>query len=151
MKKDNNSKYQSQSLNRYTNENRQSSQRQRKPTQKPYEYNAKQTKRQTPKQNKNKVDKRTLRNRIWISTIAISACLVGTLLVVLMYRYSVISELKYDLNTINRELNEIANQKKEIQVKLEQSNRSDIIEKIAIEQLGMKYPSEENIVYIEID
>ena len=86
-----------------------------------------------------------------ITALAISACLVGTLLVGLMYRYSVISELKYDINTINREIDEIGNQKKEIQVKLEQSNRSDVIEKIAMEQLGMIYPSEENIVYIEID
>ena len=158
MKKDSDPKYQSQSLNRYANEKRQSSHRQNrqveiqhKVSQRPSEYNSKQSKRESPKQNKIKVDKKTLQNRMLITALAMSACLVGTLLVGLMYRYSVISELKYDINTINREIDEIGNQKKEIQVKLEQSNRSDVIEKIAMEQLGMIYPSEENIVYIEID
>ncbi len=41
--------------------------------------------------------------------------------------------------------------KKEIEVQLEHSNRSDVIEKIAMGQLQMQYPSDDQIVYIEID
>jgi len=68
-----------------------------------------------------------------------------------MFRYSIISELKYEINTLTRDLDEIKNQKKEIEVQLEYSNRSDVIEKIAMEQLQMQYPSDDQIVYIEID
>ena len=59
--------------------------------------------------------------------------------------------LKYEINTLTRDLDEIKNQKKEIEVQLEHSNRSDVIEKIAMEQLQMQYPSDDQIVYIEID
>ena len=52
---------------------------------------------------------------------------------------------------MTRDLDEIKNQKKEIEVQLEHSNRSDVIEKIAMEQLKMQYPSDDQIVYIEID
>lgn len=160
--KNNENKYQSQSLSRYKTEKptpRQSVKRVETPRQsnkshsniRTYKPPIRQSKRAPIKQNKSKLDRITLKKRILIGTLAVASCLVGSLFLGLMYRYSVISELKYDINTINRELDEISNQKKEIQVQLEHSNRSDIIEKIAMEQLGMFYPSDENIVYIEID
>ncbi len=103
------------------------------------------------KKQKQKLDKKTKRTRILFSILGIALCTVGVLFGSLMYRYSLISELKYDINNLSRDLDEIKNQKKEIEVELEHSNRSDVIEKIAMEQLQMQYPSEEQIVYIEID
>ena len=98
-----------------------------------------------------KLDKKTVRTRILISVLGLSLCFVGVLFGSLMFRYSIISELKYEINTLTRDLDEIKNQKKEIEVQLEHSNRSDVIEKIAIEELQMQYPSDDQIVYIEID
>ena len=98
-----------------------------------------------------KLDKKTVRTRILISVLGLSLCFVGVLFGSLMFRYSIISELKYEINTLTRDLDEIKNQKKEIEVQLEHSNRSDVIEKIAMEQLQMQYPSDDQIVYIEID
>ncbi len=100
---------------------------------------------------KKKLDKKTLRTRIWISILGFVGCFVVVLLGMLMLRYSEISELKYDINSLTRDLEEIKNHKKEIEVELEQSNRSDVIEQIAIEQLQMMYPSDDQIVYIEMD
>ena len=69
----------------------------------------------------------------------------------LMNRYAVISELKYDINAQERALNELRNKKREIQVQIEHSNRTDFIERTAREQLFMEYPTEEETIYIRVD
>ena len=69
----------------------------------------------------------------------------------LMYRYSQVSDMKYEVNTLNNKLLQIKNQKKEIEVELETTNRSELIEQIAVNVLKMQYPAEEKIVYIKVD
>lgn len=77
--------------------------------------------------------------------------LVGVLLIGFMYRYATISSMKYDLNKKHKELEELRNNKKELQLEIEKSKRSDIIENMARDLLGMEYPTEEQIIYIRVE
>ncbi len=71
--------------------------------------------------------------------------------ILLINRYSQIAKVKYDINGLNKELLEVQNQKDKLNVQMETSNRSDIIEKYAREQLGMDYPKEDKITYIKVN
>ncbi len=92
--------------------------------------------------------KKTIALFLSISIVAVSAF---SFLGLLMYRYSMVSDMKYELNTLNSTLSQIKNQKKELEVELETTNRSESIEQIAVDVLKMQYPSEEKIVYIKVD
>lgn len=91
--------------------------------------------------------------KFWaLNTVLISSAAgIVFLLIILMNRYSIIMELRYDINSSQRTLNELRNKKREIQVQIEHSNRTDFIEKTAREQLFMEYPSEDETVYIRVD
>lgn len=71
--------------------------------------------------------------------------------VVLIYRNTKIVRLKYDINELNKELLNLENEKEILEVQMESSNRSDMIEKYAREQLGMDYPKENKITYIKVN
>lgn len=83
--------------------------------------------------------------------LAIPGLLAGVLLMVYMYRYSSITSMKYDINRMYKELEELENQKKELHLEIEKTKRSDLIESTAREQLGMEYPTEEQIIYITVE
>lgn len=68
-----------------------------------------------------------------------------------MYRYSIISNLKYEIQSLNKELENSKNKKKELYIQLENLSNSGYIEKKAREKLQMDYPKEEQIVYIKLD
>lgn len=68
-----------------------------------------------------------------------------------MYRYSMISSMKYEINRKYKELEELQNQKKELHLEIEKTKRSDLIESTAREQLGMEYPTEEQLIYITVE
>lgn len=83
--------------------------------------------------------------------VSIAAMSAFFFLGLLMYRYSLVSDMKYEINTLNNTLSQIRNQKKELEVELETTNRSEGIEQIAVDVLKMQYPAEEKIVYIKVD
>ena len=68
----------------------------------------------------------------------------------LMSRYSTISKLNYEEHSLSRELEDTINRKKELYYELEMNTNSAKIEKEAREQLGMDYPKDEQIVYIDV-
>lgn len=104
------------------------------------------------KTKKNKKKSKASRKLLILNTALISSAAgIFFLLIMLMNRYSVISELKYDINAQERALNELRNKKREIQVQIEHSNRTDFIERTAREQLFMEYPTEEETIYIRVD
>lgn len=100
------------------------------------------------KRKKKVYSKKTIALFLSAAIIAISAI---SFLGILMYRYSLVSDMKYEINTLNNTLTQIKNQKKELEVELETTNRSEGIEQIAVDVLKMQYPAEEKIVYIKVD
>lgn len=83
--------------------------------------------------------------------IGLMGIVLGILLIGYMYRYSTISAIKYENNQLKKDLEAMENQKRELMMEIEKSKRSDVIEQMAKEQLGMQYPEEEQIVYITTD
>lgn len=90
-----------------------------------------------------------MRKVTWMMTFM--GILVGAMLIGFMYRYAVISSMKYEVNRQYKELEELKNNKKELQLEIEKSKRSDVIENMARDLLGMEYPTEEQIIYVRVD
>ena len=70
---------------------------------------------------------------------------------VIMYRYSIIADLRYEINSANRKIQEIDNEIKVEKTKIDEASRSDIIEKKAIEKLNMTYRNSQQIEYVTVD
>ena len=68
-----------------------------------------------------------------------------------MYRYSIIADLRYEINSSNRKIQEIDNEIKVEKTKIDEASRSDIIEKKAIENLNMTYRNSQQIEYVTVD
>lgn len=70
---------------------------------------------------------------------------------IIMYRYSIIADLRYEINSANRKIQEIDNEIKVEKTKIDEASRSDIIEKKAIENLNMTYRTTKQIEYVTVD
>ncbi|AHM56339.1 hypothetical protein EAL2_c10410 [Peptoclostridium acidaminophilum DSM 3953] len=70
---------------------------------------------------------------------------------VIMARYSVISRLNYESHSLSKQLDEKVNEKKELYYEIEMKTNSATIEKEAREKLGMEYPADGQIVYIDVE
>ena len=90
------------------------------------------------------------RRRIGVALMSVGLLFV-LLLMGYMYRYSMISSMKYEINRRYKELEELQNHKKELHLEIEKTKRSDLIESTAREQLGMEYPTEEQLIYITVE
>lgn len=105
--------------------------------------------REYKKENKNNYKKRRRKNKKFIfffAAITILGVCVGNI-----YGYSVVSQLKYDIYYLKKDLN-----KKEIllnQLQVENNNSTSIneIENKVREELNMDYPKDEQIEYIRIE
>ncbi|CAH2212740.1 septum formation initiator family protein [Tepidibacter aestuarii] len=111
----------------------------------------KQLKKKTQLNNINKPKNKKSRNKRKTLVYIVFVGIVLSIVITFMYRYSVISGLKYDMESLKKELGNKKNEKKQLDLKLEELNRSGFIEKEAIERLNMNYPTEEQTVYINID
>ena len=74
-----------------------------------------------------------------------------TMFSIIMYRYSIIADLRYEINSSNRKIQEIDNEIKVEKTKIDEASRSDIIEKKAIENLNMTYRNSQQIEYVTVD
>ena len=70
---------------------------------------------------------------------------------IIMYRYSIIADLRYEINSANRKIQEIDNEIKVEKTKIDEASRSDSIEKKAIENLNMTYRTTKQIEYVTVD
>lgn len=84
----------------------------------------------------------------WVVVLGLS---IMVFLVAFMYRYSMISAMKYEINQKQRELKELQDNRSELKQEIERSKRSDLIEQFAREQLGMQYLTEEQKRYINVE
>lgn len=66
-----------------------------------------------------------------------------------IYRNAQVNEAKYDIFHLKAEIKSLNAQIEELSAKIENQTGLKNIEKVAIETLGMKYPTKEQIVYID--
>ncbi|HAS74637.1 MAG TPA: hypothetical protein DCS67_10880 [Clostridiales bacterium UBA8960] len=66
-----------------------------------------------------------------------------------IYRNAQVNEAKYDIFNLKAEIKSLSAQIEELGAKIENQTGLKNIEKVAIETLGMKYPSKEQMVYID--
>jgi len=66
-----------------------------------------------------------------------------------VYKNSLVNEAKYDINNLKAEIKSLNAQIEEYNAKIENQTGLKNIEKIAVETLGMQYPTPEQMVYIE--
>lgn len=85
--------------------------------------------------------------RVLFISIAMTAMLA--MFISFFYVSSRISSVKYENLELKKQYENKQNEKKELETKMESNNRSEIIEKVAREQLGMSYPRPDQIVYIK--
>lgn len=82
--------------------------------------------------------------------------LMGTILVVfllsflLVYRFTLVMKLTYDIRNLKTQITEVNNDNENIKIQLAQMNNIKLIEKIAIEKGGMVVPDATQIKYVSV-
>ncbi|MTI70750.1 MAG: hypothetical protein FH751_10930 [Firmicutes bacterium] len=78
------------------------------------------------------------------ATIGLGIC-IGILL-----RYAYITEIKYSLLESENQIVELKEKKQKLSLRLEEVKESKNIEKRAMNELGMVYPDDDQIVYVNV-
>lgn len=71
------------------------------------------------------------------------------MLSMIIYKNSLVSEAKYNIFNLKSEIKSLNTQIEELNADIEQKTELKAVEKIAIEELKMQYPTKEQIVYID--
>ncbi len=71
------------------------------------------------------------------------------MLSMIIYRNSLVSEAKYDIFYMKTQIKALNTQIEELNADIEQKTELKAVEKIAIEELKMQYPTKEQIVYVQ--
>lgn len=71
------------------------------------------------------------------------------MLSMIIYKNSLVSEAKYDIFNLKSEIKSFNTQIEELNAQIEQATELKTVEKIAMEELKMQYPTKEQIVYVE--
>lgn len=74
--------------------------------------------------------------------------LIFGMLSLVVYRFAMINEVKYNIYSLQKEINALNIQIEELNTQLDGSIVLENIERQAIEELGMQYPKSEQIVYL---
>lgn len=112
----------------------------------------KQEKKLKKKKNRDKIKKNILKSVSSDSFfVVIMIVLIVAFLSVITYNQSKIATIKYSINKKKIDMHNLDNEIKVEKIKIDESSRSDIIEKRAIEELGMQYRQQEQIEYIKVD
>lgn len=69
----------------------------------------------------------------------------------ILYRYSKITHLSYDVSNLEKEVTELNREKEDLSTELDSLKNVAKIEKDAKLQLGMDYPTEDQIVYLNVN
>lgn len=77
--------------------------------------------------------------------------LISFLLIILLSRYSAISEVKYRIHTLNKQVVNLEKQLQDLKAELDKATRSDIIEQKAIKELNMQYPQYSQMVFLNMN
>ncbi|TCO79313.1 cell division protein FtsL [Marinisporobacter balticus] len=81
----------------------------------------------------------------------LSIIIIASLCIGILLGYVKVSELKYKVNGLNKEIEQLEGVAENLRVDVEGIKRSDIIEKSAKEELGMQYPEKTQMVFLSVD
>lgn len=102
---------------------------------------------------KNKKNKYKSKYKFKIKKIIFASTFVVLVLLVILgniYGYAVISELKYDIHYLKKELRQVEISRDELKTEVDTNTSIQEIEKKAKEQLNMDYPKKDQIKYIDV-
>lgn len=74
---------------------------------------------------------------------------LGAMCIVMIMASALTSQIKYNINSINNEINIVEGEIENIVVEIEQESKIIAIEEKAMNELGMIYPSGDQIVFLE--
>ncbi|NLK71573.1 MAG: hypothetical protein GX285_00965 [Clostridiales bacterium] len=74
---------------------------------------------------------------------------LGTMCIVMIMASAYTSQIKYNINVVSKNINVLEGEIENIVVEIEKESKIVFIEEKAINQLGMIYPSGEQIVFLE--
>lgn len=97
---------------------------------------------------KKKIKKQKAKSKfiaIVISIVSLAMCLL------ILYGYTNITKIRLDITELEKQKVELIKEKESLVAALETVKSSTNIEEEAITKLGMDYPTEEKIVYLDID
>ncbi|MBF8982248.1 cell division protein FtsL [Lutibacter sp. B2] len=77
--------------------------------------------------------------------------IIAGLCIGILFGYVRLTELKYNVNKYNKEIQLIESHLGNLKVELEKVKRSDLIEDRAKNELGMQYPEKKQMVFLEIN
>lgn len=115
-----------------------------------YQKNSRPVKKKVSEGKKRIVKKKKKSNKL-ILLILLILFINGTIIGLIMYRYSIISTLNYKHQNLNKIIEKNEDHKKELLYQLERNQSNHFIEKQAKEILNMQYPRDDQTVYLEVE
>jgi len=82
--------------------------------------------------------------------IIIGILVIFVMFIIAMYRYTLITELNYNLVNLNSQYEKIKNQNSIYRIKIEQETDLPRIKEIAEQKLNMQKPNKHQIIYVNI-
>lgn len=120
--------------------------------QRKYNYIEEEATYQPPKKNnKNKNKKNNEIKASYKLKMIFSIIIIASLGIGILLGYAKVTELKYKINGLNKEITQLEGSIENYRVAVEGTKRSDIIEKRAKEELGMQYPEKTQMVFLKIE
>lgn len=83
-----------------------------------------------------------------VSSIILLGAIAASMILILL-RYTQITETKYNINVLNKQINVLENDIQQLKANIDSLTRSDVIENKAINELNMQYPKYEQMVFLE--
>lgn len=97
--------------------------------------------------NRKKDNKGKVKNKFKLLTTAL---ILLCICLFILLRYTYITQLRFEVSELESQKAELEKEKQDLKVKLEEAKSHQNIEERAIKQLGMDYPTKEQIVYISV-
>lgn len=77
--------------------------------------------------------------------------IISSTFIFVLLRYTEITEARYDVLRLKKEIKELETHLQDVNAKYDSLTRSDIIEKAALEKVGMQYPKYEQMVFLDTE
>lgn len=99
----------------------------------------------------NKKARARRKNMLIKMSIVFWVVLVSAALILILLRYTAITEARYNVYSLNKEIGSLEDNLRDAKVGYDSVTRSDIIEAAAIKDLNMQYPQYEQMEFLGID
>lgn len=82
--------------------------------------------------------------------LGVGIVVVLSLSLMLLIRFATITETRYQVHTLSKELEKLETQKERLRIQVEQVSKSRWIEREAVERLDLQYPLPNQVLYIHV-